>query len=58
MTIFFDEFCDEFIDEFCDEFLANFVTNFDSSEDFFLTYDLLTIASLRIGVPSILFEES
>ena len=31
-----------------------FVTNF--CDNFFVTYNLLTFASFRIGVPSILFE--
>ena len=39
--IFFDEFC-------FDDFLMNFLT-------IFLTFNILTIASFRIGVPSILF---
>ena len=34
--------------------LTNFLMNF-FSKDFFLTFNLLTIASFRIGVPSILF---
>ena len=32
-------------------------TNFDFFRKFFLTYNLLTIASFRIGVPLILFSE-
>ena len=47
----FDWFFDDFFDWFFDEIL----TNFDFLEDFFLTYNLLNIASFRIGVPSILF---
>ena len=46
LTNFFDEFVDEFFDKFFDEFLFG---------RFLLTYNLLTIASFRIGVPSILF---
>ena len=44
VTNFFDEICDEFCDNF-----------FYFSEDFFLTYNLLTIASFRVGVHLILF---
>ena len=29
--------------------------NFDFSVDFYLTYNILTVPSFRIGVPSILF---
>jgi hypothetical protein len=36
-------------------FLTNILMNFDFSVDFSLTYYLLTVASFRIGVPSILF---
>ena len=60
---FFDEIFDEIFDEFFWRiFLSNFLTNyFDEFFDdfffgrFFFTYNLLTIASFRIGVPSILF---
>ena len=68
MTKVFDEFFDEFFDKVFDKFfgecfdevlvkflakfltepLTKFLTNF-------LTHNLLTIASFRIGVPSILF---
>jgi hypothetical protein len=34
----------------------NFLTNFGFSVDYFLTYNFLTIASFRIGVPSIFFS--
>ena len=44
---------DKSFDEFLTNFFDKFLTNFDFSEDF-LTYNLLTIASFRIGVPSIL----
>ena len=54
---FFSEFFWEFLDElFGWNFSLNFVGEF--FEEFFgnfLTYNLLTIASFRIGVPSILF---
>ena len=35
--------------------MTNILMNFDFSVDFSLTYCLLTVASFRIGVPSILF---
>ena len=67
-TNFSTNFCDEFlwlifVTNFCDEFLWRiFVTNFFDKLlwrihfwRFLLTYNLLTNASLRIGVPSILF---
>ena len=38
------------------EFLTNILMNFDFSVDFSLTYYLLTVASFRIRVPSILFD--
>ena len=34
----------------------NILMNFDFSVDFSLTYCLLTVASFRMGVPSILFD--
>ena len=37
------------------KFLTNILMNFDFSVDFSLTYNLLTVASFRIGVTSILF---
>jgi hypothetical protein len=37
--------------------LTNILMNFDFSVDFSLTYNLLTVANFRIGVPSILFIE-
>ena len=40
------------------KFLTNILTKFDFSVDFSLTYNLLTVASFRIGVPSILFFPS
>jgi hypothetical protein len=54
--IFVTNICDEFlwqifVTNFCDEF----VWRFWFFGRFFLTYNLLTIASFRIGVPSILF---
>ena len=60
---FFDEFFDEFCDdEFCDdEFFDDEFFDDESFDDefflrIFLTYNLLTTASFRIGVPSILFN--
>ena len=47
-TYFFDGFFEEF-------FRRTFLKNFNFSEDF-LTYNLLIVASFRIGVPSILFN--
>ena len=41
--------------KFLKNFLTNILMNFDFSVDFSLTYHLLTVASFRIGVPSILF---
>ena len=35
--------------------LTNILMNFDFSVDFYLTYNILTVPSFRIGVPSILF---
>ena len=68
---FFDEFYVNFFDKFFWRiFLANFLTNFDKGPyhscriyltifliliRFFFNYTLITIASFRIGVPSILF---
>ena len=65
--LFFPNFFEEFFDEFFwrifwrifwqfifMNFFMNFLTNFNFSEDLF-TYNLLIIASFRIGVPSILF---
>ena len=53
------DYCSFFLRWFQIFFVMNFlwrifVMNFDFSEDF-LTYNLFTIASFRIGVPSILF---
>ena len=41
--------------KFLTNYFTNILMNFDFSEDFSLTYYLLTVASFRIGVPSILF---
>ena len=41
---YFGDFFDNFFDNLLDDFLRNF-----------LTYNLLTVASFRIGVPSIMF---
>ena len=38
--------------KFLTNILMNILMNFDFSVDFSLTYNLLTIASFRIGVPS------
>ena len=62
LMIFFEEFSDDFFWQFFWQiFLTNLLTNFltDCMTNFltiFLTYNLLTIASFRIGVPSILFQ--
>ena len=49
LLLFFDYIFDEFFDEcFETKFLTNLLMNC-------LTYNILTIASFRIGVPSILF---
>ena len=48
--VFFDEFFDEFFEKLFDELFDEFFDDF--FDDFFF---LLTIASFRIGVPSILF---
>ena len=52
LTKFFDEFFDESFDKLFDKYL-NLLTNFLTD---FLTCSLLAIASLRIGVPSILLQ--
>ena len=50
-------FFDEYFWRICWRiFLMNFLTIFNFLVDFFLTYNLLTVASFRIGVPSILFK--
>jgi len=49
--IFWTDFFNGFFEEF---FRRTFLKNFNFSEDF-LTYNLFTVASFRIGVPSILF---
>ena len=52
---FFGEFFGELFDKFFDELFSNFFDEFfDEFFDKFLTYNLLTIASFRIGVRSIL----
>ena len=51
---FFDEVVDEFFDEVFDEIFDEFFDNFFWK--IFMTSNLLTIASFRIGVPSILFD--
>ena len=45
----------EFLKNILTNILMNILMNFDFSVDFSLTYCLLTVASFRIGVPSILF---
>ena len=46
----------KFVDEFYDDFFFDdFFDEFWFFGKFFVTYNLLTIASFRIGVPSILF---
>ena len=44
--------------KFLTNYFTNILMNFDFSVDFSLTYYLLTVASFRIGVPSILFYPS
>ena len=53
-VLFAEFFCHLAI--FFDEFDKIFDQNFDFLVDFSLTYCLLTVASFRIGVPSILFN--